>query len=757
MKVLACLLLISTFIFGKNVLILNSYSPTSVWTQEQSSAIIDTLKTDKSINIFVEFMDTKTFKPNNEMQNNLLNYYSNKYKDIALDVVITTDDNAINFILRNQNQKIFKNAKFFFSGVNNLALAKTLDKNMFTGLFEEKNPIANLNLARKIKKNLKTVYLIGDNTITSHKIIEDYKQKYATQKDINFIYLDYTDIDKVIKKLDHYEKNSILMLMVFAAFQKNKKRINNMLALEYITNKYKNPMITHDSIYTNLPKTNIIGGDCVDSKTSGEIVARDVIRYFNGTKIKNIKFKYTEGNNLYINEKNLNRFGLKIDDLNLDNPIIVNKNNSFYIIHEAWINGLIFLFIAIIVFIFIFFKIQQNRALNLSNKRIQDLNNSLESRVSKQVEEIKKTTMLFEKIFNTVKNGIAIIDLNSNFLLINSAYKKITGFSKEEFFQTSSIKLTTTRSREKSLKILNIVQEKGFFYGYEKQHIVKSGGTIDVLMDFALMPDKKSILIVVKDITVEKRLRKEKKIREEQLLQQVRLAQMGEMISMIAHQWRQPLGAIGSAIIGMKLQLKNKKNDLSKDKISNDYIQYADRRFDEIGEYVHFLSATIDDFRDFFKPDKEKESTDITIPIEKALQITLASIKNKNIKLTTDYHINDSVLIYKNELIQVLLNILKNAEDNFVHNKIKNCEIKITTKKENDNCIISVYDNGGGIKSEILPFIFDPYFSTKSRKNGTGLGLYMSKLIIEEHNNGKISVQNIDDGTEFKISFKSLA
>lgn len=748
MKILLYMLLIATSILGKNVLILNSYSPTSIWTKEQSNSIIDTLKVDKTINIFVEFMDTKVFKPNNITEQNILNYYNHKYKNIKLDVIITTDDNAINFVIKNQKKDIFKNSKIFFSGINNLKLSKTLDKKLFAGVFEEKNPLANLNLAIKINKNIKTIYLVGDNTITSHKIIEDYKNKYKNINNISFIYLDYSNIEDVVEKLHNYDKNSVLMLMVFAAFQKNKKHINNMLALEYLTNIYKNPMITHDSIYTNLPNTNIIGGDCVDSKASGKIVALDVIKYFNGTNIKDIKFKSTEGNNLYINEKILNKFGIKIEDLKLNNPIIVNKNNSFYVIYETWIKSFIAIFIAFLLGIFILFKIQQNKTLNIANKKIQDLNNSLEDRVSRQVREIKESTMLFEKIFNTVKNGMAIVDLNSNFLLVNSAYEQITGFTKEEFQQTSSLKLTTPRSKEKSKKIMQIVKQKGFFYGYKKQHIIKDGTTIDVLMDFVLMHDNKSILIVTKDITIEKQLRKEEKKREQLLLQQSRLAQMGEMISMIAHQWRQPLGSIGSAIISMKLQLMNKQNELTQD-----YIQQTFNRYDEINEYVQYLSTTIDDFRDFFKPDKNKELVNITVPIEKALQIISTSMKSKHINLSTNYQTQENILIYQNELMQVILNILKNAEDNFIDKKIKNCKITITTKKEKGSYIILIYDNGGGIDPKIIQNIFDPYFSTKNSKNGTGLGLYMSKVIIEEHNNGKLHVRNKGIGVEFTISF----
>jgi len=541
------------------------------------------------------------------------------------------------------------------------------------------------------------------------------------------------------------------MLMVFAAFKKDGEHINTSLALDTLTKAYKGPMLTHDNIYTYLRNTNIIGGSCIDGAAAGKIAANDVIKYFNGIPLEDIQFKFTEGNNIYINEKNLNKFHIEVEDLDIKLPIVVNKNNSFYKLYSARINSFIVFMMLLLICIYVYIRNKQYEALNKLNIEINDLNNNLEDKVSVQVEEIKKSTDLFKTIFNTVKNGVAILDLNSNFILVNDEYEKITGLNKHEFYNTSCIEITSPKYRSEFKKIISDIKNSGYLNGYIKEYIRKDGVVIDIQMDVFLMPDKQSILVVARDITRQNKHKREQKQKDEQLMEQSRLAQMGEMISMIAHQWRQPLGAIGSAVIGLKLQLRSKRIDFKKEDEVDTYLKGLDTQYDTVNEYVQFLSATIDDFRSFFKPNKEKENINILLPIKKALQIVEVSLKNQNIELLTNYVNSGEIRIYSNELTQVMLNILKNAEDNFIEKNIKDAKISISTIKSNDHYIISIWDNGGGIEPELLSKIFDPYYSTKDGKNGTGLGLYMSKIIIEEHNDGALSAKNTEDGIEFTI------
>ena len=228
---------------------------------------------------------------------------------------------------------------------------------------------------------------------------------------------------------------------------------------------------------------------------------------------------------------------------------------------------------------------------------------------------------------------------------------------------------------------------------------------------------------------------------EKAMIEQSRLAQMGEMISMIAHQWRQPLGAIASTTVNLQMKLELEAFDFSTEDGIEEAKEYFKQRFVNIEEYVQSLTTTIDDFRNFYKPNKEMVVTTLESVIDKALKIITSSLEDQGIKLICNYDAKDTIKLYDNEMMQVILNILKNAQDNFIEKEIENPEITITT---NDKSII-VCDNGGGIPEGIIEKIFDPYFSTKDEKNGTGLGLYMSKTIIENHHNGKLSVVNKND------------
>ena len=271
---------------------------------------------------------------------------------------------------------------------------------------------------------------------------------------------------------------------------------------------------------------------------------------------------------------------------------------------------------------------------------------------------------------------------------------------------------------------------------YSVRSIVKSNDEIGQL--------SRSFNIMIE--TIEKNLNKEK-----QIMEQSRLAQMGEIMSMIAHQWRQPLGAIASAIVNIQINQQNKKYDLNSNSDTKLFLKQLNKKLASMEDYVQFLSTTIDDFRLFFKQDNDKKLTALTTPIIKALKMIKTSITNKNITITSNFQTDDDVLIYNNELMQVFLTILKNSEDNFLEKNIHNPTINITTEKQKDNYIISFTDNGGGIHENILSKIFEPYFSTKLEKNGTGLGLYMSKVIIEDHHKGTLQAINVENGIKFEI------
>ena len=240
---------------------------------------------------------------------------------------------------------------------------------------------------------------------------------------------------------------------------------------------------------------------------------------------------------------------------------------------------------------------------------------------------------------------------------------------------------------------------------------------------------------------VEKALQTERN-KDKILIEQSKYASMGEMIEQIAHQWRQPLNNIG--LLNQDFYFKKELNELTEEDYKKLHTQ--------IETNLSYMSNTIDDFRSYYQRDNKEERYDLYDAITIILHIVEATLNHHKIKISLD--IQEDIYVYniKNELFQVFLNILNNAKDALITQNISNKKISIKLTYDEEFAYIFIKDNGGGIPPEIISKIFNPYFTTKQAKNGTGIGLYMSKNIIEKSMSGKISVQNIEKGTLFSIT-----
>lgn len=225
------------------------------------------------------------------------------------------------------------------------------------------------------------------------------------------------------------------------------------------------------------------------------------------------------------------------------------------------------------------------------------------------------------------------------------------------------------------------------------------------------------------------------------LIQQSKMAAMGEMIGHIGHQWRQPLSSL--SLLFQKIDMAKKRDRLSDATMSSST--------EKAMRIISQMSKTIDDFRDFFKSDKEWKRCKVSDVLNQALGLIEPTLKSENIKLILDKENDTTFTCLKNEFSQVLLNIIANSVDAVVSKNIANPEISIAIETKNKDVIVLIEDNAGGIDEAIVERIFEPYFTTKESTNGTGIGLYMSKIIIEENLNGKIEVANILGGVLFKI------
>ncbi|WP_069633328.1 PAS domain-containing sensor histidine kinase [Campylobacter pinnipediorum] len=217
------------------------------------------------------------------------------------------------------------------------------------------------------------------------------------------------------------------------------------------------------------------------------------------------------------------------------------------------------------------------------------------------------------------------------------------------------------------------------------------------------------------------------------ILTQSRLASMGEMIANIAHQWRQPLNELSVTLFKMSKD-KNKFNE----------------SYEKCKNIIKNMSNTIEDFRNFFSTSKAPEAFLISDALHDSIMMLQGTFEKKHINVSINTDFDTEVFGYKSKLTQVILNILNNAKDACIERDIKNKQIKITTSQEQDLAVISICDNAGGISDEIIDKIFEPYFTTKHSSQGTGIGLYMSKLIIDKLK-GVIIIKNKDNGACFSI------
>ena len=336
-------------------------------------------------------------------------------------------------------------------------------------------------------------------------------------------------------------------------------------------------------------------------------------------------------------------------------------------------------------------------------------------------------------------------DLKGKIIDVSEAFCKISGYSRKELIgQPHNIVRHPDMPKEIfkemwnqisqgnawSGKVKNKMKDTGSYWVYANiEPLFTNSGKIDSYVSVRLDITKSELLQQQVEEETQKRRKQEKILQE-----QSRLVQMGEMIGMIAHQWRQPLNSISAACV--VLEIKANKENLEKESLL--------KLTHKISNLTQHLSKTIDDFRDFFKPTKEKKEITYNQLIESTLQIVETTLENKNIKITKDLQSEVVFTTYSNELKQVLLNLLKNAEDALIENNTKDPYIHIATKGDT----LMVSDNAGGIPEDIIDKIFDPYFSTKLL-TGTGIGLYMSKIIVQEHCSGTLEVSNDEHGAVF--------
>ena len=350
--------------------------------------------------------------------------------------------------------------------------------------------------------------------------------------------------------------------------------------------------------------------------------------------------------------------------------------------------------------------------------------------------ELEEQRNLLKTIINQIPFPVVLKDYNAKFALVNEATAKLYGDTPENMIGKDdgdyiSDKELAEFMRNNVREIMNSGETQVVYEDSIDVEKNEKRNYMSIKKPFENKAGEKFILVLANDITELNRKNEQLAQTERIIFQQSKLASMGEMIANIAHQWRQPLSAISTQATGLKLE--KEIGGLSNERL--------DTVLDNINNTTQFLSQTIDDFRNFYDPKNNQiNEVDIKDTIEKSLQIMKGQFKNKEIIVVKDIE-SCKVNILESELIQVLINILNNSRDALLKMQ-ENRLIKIAVYKVKKSLNIDIQDNAKGIDKEIINKIFEPYFTTKHRSVGTGIGLYMSEEIVVKHLKGQLSVKN---------------
>jgi len=353
----------------------------------------------------------------------------------------------------------------------------------------------------------------------------------------------------------------------------------------------------------------------------------------------------------------------------------------------------------------------------------------------------------FETVFYKTRMAILVMNLKGRIVDFNDSAAKLFGYNRKEMQGMRSVKLLLEDDLEEALGIFG-----DFINSAGKQNLIeyrmkkKNGDVVDVLANFEMIigDQGEKIYVFLNDISKIKMIEQKSLDQERMLIQQSKMATLGEMVALIAHQWQQPVNSIA-----MIVQMLEELID-----VDEENRKMLSKSVQSVMDQINFMSATINDFRSFLKPNNSKEPFNLLRTVREVVELYRPQLKYYDVKC--DVFVEDEslkkvkVLGYENELKNVILNFLTNARDAVESSNISNGNIEVVLSDEGDKVKISVEDNGGGMPKEVMKKIFSPYVTTKGEK-GTGLGLYMTKLIINDRMNGQITMSNTDTGLRINV------
>ena len=704
----------------KEVLLLHSYHKGYKWSDDISLSIEKKFAPFKNINLTTVYMDTKKIATPTYLDK-LARLYKEQFEKRDFDLILVSDNNAFDFAIK-YHDFLFKDLPVLFCGINNFDKAFLQENSMnkyMTGVVEQVDIDKNFDLILDLHPDIKKLIIINDFSKTGQAIRRDLRQilpKYEKRiQDIEYIdNMDMKDIKKILKNA----KKDTVILFVLLFKDKTGKFFTYKESLQEIKSASKSPTYGLWDFYLDY---GIIGGLLTSATAQGEAISEMALDVLRGKAIKDIPILEQSPNRYMFDYNELRNFDIKIQEY-LDDYTIVNRPFSFYREYNVLVNSITLLFIVfILLIIFMRRNIQRRKVVerNLSNQ------------------------LKFDKVLlDTLPNPIYYKNIDGRFLGCNIAFAKLTnnkrvdviGKTAHDFFP-NDIAIKNTDTDKRLLKTLGSdtseltlhLQDKGMRYFILNKAVYENiDGSVG------------GIVCIMDDIT--------ERIQQKQfLIQQSKLAEMGDMVAAIAHQWNEPLVELSAEVqdIELSFMLNELKDTQVKAFVKDSMIQ------------IQYMSKTLTDFRNFLKPSTSKTLFGMRKSLDEIFEIIGKQVFYSNINIDIKYqNDNQNILIYgfENEFKQVLLNLINNAKNKIIEKNDLSGDkgnISINISSDDKYNYIEIIDDAGAIAQNVINLIFDPYFTT--RKEGTGFGLYMAKVIIEDKMNGKITVKNDNENVKFMI------
>lgn len=719
-------LISSCNLFGtdnKDVLIINSYHRGFQWSDDVISGIEKSLYGTK-IDTTILYMDSKRISSPTYNQK-LKDLYKLQLLNRKYDLVVAVDKFAYEFILENYDE-LFTDELVYFVGIEQYSQQDVNKHNLTTkvaGLIEERAIDDTSKVIYKLMPNIKKLYIINDksgNGDDSEPFILNTINNLNNKMEVEYIRT--STIDELKKKFSKYVPNEAIFFIRF--YNDKDGRLYKNSEIAEMIDSSKIPIFSTDTLFM---EKGSLGGKLVSINDLGMQAGKEILDVLNN-KVK-VPFVKIYDNYKYIFDYE------KIKKFNLTPEIL--KNEFEYInvpinFLDKYRQFVDFVFLLSPFLLFLILGLIHNIYLRIKNTKL------------------LKQRMEFDKVLlNSIKSPIVwqddkgkIVDSNSKFCdFIDLPCPKIKGKKLKDYIENNKYNLIGNTFSHLINNFLNeenqitVKDENGKEYIYlvnqtsYKENIFKTTGTVTVFTD----------------ITKERQAIAEKRKHQEFIIQQSKLAEIGEVFSSIAHQWKTPLVEIATIV----------QEKLYSDEISP---EETDNCINDIMFQVKYMSETINSFQKFIMPSTQKIVFDINESVEEMLEIIRHNMKYNyvDVKVIVEENTNLMTLGYKNEFMQILLNIVNNAKESIIkkksEQKITRGKIDINIKNIYNKIQIDISDNGEGIPEKYINQIFEPYFTTK--KDGHGIGLYMARLIIEDKIGGLISVSNTDIGAKFTIQLE---